>query len=356
MNVLFTASYKNGVFSNGLQQNIIYLAELLRNLGHNIFICIDHSIEDVVNPPVDILILEEDELDELPKIDFILQAGWVFTKKSIDFLKKNNLSCKNIHIHYGNRMMADIEQSSWDNLCIDTYDVDEVWTSPHYENAVEYFKTYYSTDDVLIAPYIWSDKYVNLLQDKVEAEGGSCFYNKDDQKNIAILEPNLNMTKHCIPAIMIAEQMFKSNPELVNHVYVYCTSKLRDKTFFKSFMWQLDIVKAGKITFCDRKRIHVVLANEANIILSHQLMNGLNYTYLESLYFNCPLIHNSKYIKDCGYYYEDYNIIQGAKILEGAIRGHDLNLDLYKDQARDVLFKYSDKNPNNIEFYKNKIS
>lgn len=355
MNVLFTASYKNGVFSNGLQQNIICLAELLKSLGHSVFICIDHPMEDVVNPPVDILILEEKELDTLPKIDFILQAGWVFTKKSIDFMKKKNSSCKNIHIHYGNRMLADVEQAAWDNLCIDTYSVDEVWTSPHYEDAIQYFKTYYSTDNVFIVPYIWSDKYVKLLQSKVEERGQSCFYSPSADKNIAIVEPNLNMTKHCIPAIMTAERMFKEKPDLVNNVYVYCTSRLRGKTFFKSLMWQLDIVKAGRVTFCDRKRIHLILSNEANIVLSHQMMNGLNYTYLEALYFNCPLVHNSKYIKDYGYYYDNYNIIDGASKLQEVFLSYDDNIDDHKKKSKEILFKYSDKNIDNVNFYKNKI-
>ena len=78
----------------------------------------------------------------------------------------------------------------------------------------------------------------------------------------------------------------------------------------------------------------------------------MNYTYLEALYFNIPLVHNSEYIKTAGYYYPDYEIQLGAKALHEALTYHDKNLESYKKSAQEVLYRYSPKNPLVKERYK----
>jgi len=39
----------------------------------------------------------------------------------------------------------------------------------------------------------------------------------------------------------------------------------------------------------------------------------LNYVFLECFYLGVPLIHNSKMLKDYGYYYPDLDISKGAE-------------------------------------------
>ena len=100
------------------------------------------------------------------------------------------------------------------------------------------------------------------------------------------------------------------------------------------------------------KSFRTIFSKEANVVVSHQLLNALNYTYLEALYFNIPLVHNSEYIKDAGYYYPDYDTILGAKALNEALTFHDKNLDDYKRRASRVIDRYSPTNPLVIEKYK----
>ena len=61
MKVLLTANYKNGMFSNGLQQNVITLSKLLRNLGLEVIIAINHPVDECIDPPTNILIIEDKE-------------------------------------------------------------------------------------------------------------------------------------------------------------------------------------------------------------------------------------------------------------------------------------------------------
>ena len=74
---------------------------------------------------------------------------------------------------------------------------------------------------------------------------------------------------------------------------------------------------------------------------------------MESLYLNIPLVHNSEYIMDGGYYYPDYDTKEGARALKKALLNHDENLDNYIKSSKKILDQYSPKNPEVIKQYKN---
>ena len=105
-----------------------------------------------------------------------------------------------------------------------------------------------------------------------------------------------------------------------------------------------------------RTTISKVFSEDVSVSLSNQLLNGLNYTYLEALYFNLPLVHNSDYIKSAGYYYPEYDTKKGAEALRLALTYHDQNLEEYKKQSQIILNRYSPQNPLVIEKYKKLLS
>lgn len=359
MNVLLTANYQNGIFSNGLQQNIIFLAELLEKIGFTPILAINHNTDQCIDPPTDILIIEEDEiLDYSQDLAFILNTSWLIDDPLILKIKELNKSCKNIHIVYGNGMLADIERCSWkDHLAISNEMADEIWISPHYKFSYNYYKTYYKTEKVLELPYIWDSKYIDVHEKIWNKIGKTCKYDPLGDKNIAILEPNLNITKHCLPSIMIAEEFYSNiSKHDFNKISVYCAAKFLDKKYFKSLMWKLNVTKENKIEFKPRIKISQILSHFSNIVISNHLLNALNYTHLEALHFNIPLVHNSEPLKSAGYYYPDYDTKLGADALNLALNYHDQNLESYRDSAKKVLYKYSPKNPIVIEKYKKLLS
>ena len=118
-------------------------------------------------------------------------------------------------------------------------------------------------------------------------------------------------------------------------------------------------VKVGevnKIEFKPRIKVSKILTGFSNVFISNQLLNSLNYTYLEALHFNFPLVHNSYDIKSAGYYYPNYDTKLGSKALELALNYHDQDLEPYKERSNKILFKYSPKNPLVIEKYKKLLS
>ena len=85
--------------------------------------------------------------------------------------------------------------------------------------------------------------------------------------------------------------------------------------------------------------------------MSHQQDNALNYLYLEALYLGLPLLHNSEFIADYGYYYPDNDIDIALDNLNKIINYHSNNIENYRSKSREILEKFSYKNSSNKKEY-----
>jgi Holliday junction resolvasome RuvABC ATP-dependent DNA helicase subunit len=56
-------------------------------------------------------------------------------------------------------------------------------------------------------------------------------------------------------------------------------------------------------------------------------------------------------IQDAGYYYEGFNIQEGAKLLKEVIETHDENHEVYVERCEEVLTRYTVYNEGLIETY-----
>jgi hypothetical protein len=85
------------------------------------------------------------------------------------------------------------------------------------------------------------------------------------------------------------------------------------------------------------------------------MTNPLNYSYLDALYLQFPLVHNAPMIKDAGYYYAGNNIGSGAGQLKLAIEYHDHTIEEYNERSEKVLTRYTVYNEDLLETYKKLI-
>ena len=97
------------------------------------------------------------------------------------------------------------------------------------------------------------------------------------------------------------------------------------------------------------------MAQLTDIVIAHQYDNPLNYSYLDALYLQFPLVHNATMIKDAGYYYDGNLIGQGSRQLKQAIENHDNNIESYNENSEKVLTRYTVFNDGLIETYKQLI-
>ena len=172
------------------------------------------------------------------------------------------------------------------------------------------------------------------------------------------MEPNLNVVKYALIPILIAEKVFRNfgeNP--FKQIWIASGERMLKNNYFKGMLKQLDIVKTKipLISFVPRYPVATMLAEETDIVISHQWENPLNYSYLDAIHFGYPMVHNAEMIKDAGYYYKDFNISDGAKQLEYALNDHDQNIKEYAERNKKVLWRYTSTNPELVDTYRKLI-
>ena len=104
--------------------------------------------------------------------------------------------------------------------------------------------------------------------------------------------------------------------------------QFREKPHFQSLAVSLEASKAGVMTAEGRFVGPQFIANHCDAIVTHHWENGLNYLYYEVLFGGYPLIHNSEFLRDYGYYYKDFDAESSAAdaLLQGVRRNIMISL------------------------------
>jgi len=147
--------------------------------------------------------------------------------------------------------------------------------------------------------------------------------------------------KFCLYPTLIAEAAYRERPDAIALLQVTNAERLaRENQDFIALMNQLDIVREHKAVFLGRYDTPMFLAENTDIVVSHQLENPLNYLYLEVCWQGFALIHNAHLCADLGYYYEGNDVTAGSTQLLKAIDAHDLRGDTYRDRQRMLIDRY----------------
>lgn len=85
--------------------------------------------------------------------------------------------------------------------------------------------------------------------------------------------------------------------------------------------------------------------------MTHHWENGLNYLYYEVLYGNYPLIHNSEFLSDYGYYYKDFDAEDGGRALLKAMKEHDRSLKDHAARNAPLFARLDPQSADNIRLH-----
>ena len=361
----YTDTIKVSIWSCGNRQTIFYLKRTLELTGHNVFLveASARTIKDEEAQFKDDKVYRVKEIGH--KLDVIVLHGTELLIGDAENLHK--LGCKIIKMQGGNSYIFLMEsilfkesEGPLDNTTATRHDlVDEIWTIPQHENTCyHYFELMYRCP-VTVIPHLWNpiflDDAAKILEKgrpyKIEYTN-----NGKKEKRISVFEPNLNVVKNAIMPMLIVEKMYRENPELLEKVYITNATKLREHNRFLEFAFPLDIVKDKKAWFEKRYPIAHWLGKHTDVCVIHQWENAMNNMYLDALYFNYPLVHNSHFWKDYGYYYEGFNVADGAEALKRAIETHDDNLEEYREKSQELIWKHHTDNPDNVQFMKDTLA
>jgi hypothetical protein len=91
-------------------------------------------------------------------------------------------------------------------------------------------------------------------------------------------------------------------------------------------------------------------------VVTHHWENGLNYLYYEVLYGGYPLIHNSEFLTEYGYYYNAFDADSGADALLKAYAEHNDGLSAYERKNETLFRRLDPKTPETIEAHEQLLS
>ena len=354
-----TIDFNISPFSNGLQQNIIFLQKLLEDLDNiqpYLLFKGDPNKYKFTNQ-FSCRPLEEISKANANNYDLIILMGITLNENKINQLRRGNPKLKIIFMHCGNQVAHDIENSIYKNnlnsLITPMRGLDAIWTLPHHSLNQQYIKNYFKCEKVLEVPYLWDKFFIEHQIASQNINREELINNIKKIKNIVILEPNLTYQKNCLIPIFIAEEFERNNPGVIKSCNVMGGKNLKNIDYLLSLIIPLDIYKKRKnfIKFQDRVPFVNALFNYGSIVISHQIQNDLNNLYFDTLYLNLPLIHNSDRISEFGYYYKNHNISDAALLLKNCINKHNENLNYYKSNSQKLFLKHSIDNINNKETY-----
>lgn len=356
------------MFNNGIKQNVVFLNEVFLNIGYDSYFLVKDDLvienEDQKRVMYDdrFKIIKHSEILR-SDLDIVFIMGYDI---EIEILKKmKQMGTKLVAYCCGNSYIIESEQMLYNLKQIGfakRYDeanrsaiYSQVWSIPQMYNTNKYYwETVYRCPCVE-APFIWSDRILRLSDPANEDR--YLYKPKGGEKSIVVFEPNLSLMKSCIPPILICENTYRwiqnTKKAAIKKVYlnnVIDSKKHFDQNALNEFSKQFDLFHDGKLSIEGRYNALQFIEIYADIVVSHQWENNLNYLYLDMAWMGWPIVHNGSLCKDVGYYYEGFNYKMGSDQLNDVLLNHDDRVTQYIEDNRRVIQRYL---PNNSELLVN---
>ena len=355
------------IWANGVNQNVIHLYHLFQHSEIiEEVILVSWGPEKRTVPPEGFMLGEmnlqfayiENIIDQL---DILIEGTLVIEQHQVTRMHEHG--GKVVAYKMGNNFIMDVESFIFNKeskYVFNGVTLDAVWMTPQHENTCRsYFSIMYRCPSYIVPP-IWSPIFCDQVIKRIKEQHNLNFGYKPDlvqnAKRIASFEANINVVKNCFTPILIAEQAYRKHPNKIQHVYMCNTYDKKDNPTFFNFIRNTNLVRDGIMTVEARYQMPDFLTRYVDIVLSHQWENGLNYAYNDALYGGYPFIHNSKLIpKGVGYYYDQFDAFEGAKVLLDVIDNHDKHHEEYVKRANEYLDSQLPTNPVNIYMYEKEI-
>ena len=349
------------IWYNGANQHCVFLYMLLKQspLIGEVWLAHDDGITDY--PQALMMDAFGDALRPLSAVvhqtDLLIEMNAFIDQTHTDAVRRRGGKC--VSYRFGNDYVIAVETINFEKNQWrpnpNRVQFDEIWTNPqHMHTCAAYFRAVYRAP-VIELPHIWSPYFIERSLDadpELKARFG--YRNHGTAKRIAFFEPNLNVVKNrscrCSPRTR-ATSSIRSRRARVHDQHVRQEGKRR----LQASRARAEMVRDGKATADVRAPFVAWAAHHTDIVVSHHWENGLNYLLYDALYGNYPLVHNSPFLRDVGYYYPDFEIFDAARAIATAAQTHDARLDDYAAAARRCLHQVDTLAEHNVHAYSAQI-
>jgi hypothetical protein len=367
MKIGITISQKaasDSIWTNGIKLNALILQKMFKQSERN------HEVYLVNREPVELDATTPWNIEKYPcisldrakqEMDLILILGAALSDEWIKEFKAIDPKRKVVAYHCGNHYVLEMEnvlfkENKETNKPTWNLEIDENWIIPQQEYHNFYYLQTFTRKPSIVVPFVWDPEFVDDVSNtmKLDSKFNPVEYVPGrSQKRISVFEPNINIFKYAMIPIHITEWAYRTSlgKSFIDYLSITNGKDLMKNHEFNGHLKYLDIVKEKKIFMESRYNTPYFLAEHTDIVLSHQWGNPLNYAYLDALHFGYPLIHNANIIQDMGYYYNDFNILEGAKKLIYALEKHDDDSEVYKRRSAFALNRYKATNKALVNLY-----
>ena len=351
------------IWENGLGQNVIFLAKTLQQIPFvkSVFL-INGGDQATMPPQVDLVNLGLQLLtltESAGQTDVAIEMAGALDVKWLDHLRA--LGKKVVFLCAGQPFAAMVEAPVFDKpgFFLRTQRCDEIWLLPKDFGRFAPMVRTLNRCPVVQAPYLWSPQFLEQRILEVKSSGHDFGYQARGLEvagqvpglRVAIFEPNVSVTKVSTIPMLICDQAYRQDSNAISFMHVLNTLHMKDHPTLLHLANSLNIVKAHKALFQGRHDFAGYMAMNVDAVVSHQWANDQNNLYLDALYGNYPLIHNSPWLKDVGYYYPDFDCQEGANQLLQAASNHDQSLSHYKRGASSVFKSLDPLASANVQSY-----
>ena len=339
------------LFRNGLTQNIVILYDLFESMGYKSYL-LQHGSSNsekkafihkyrVISP--------HEILHNKVHIKVFIEIGMSVDSTTRAYLRSTGTKITKLYL--GNILNIDIETIQNFNSVFFSHhvvgEIDEIWTSPHYKQHLDYAAVLNRTEisKSKVVPYVWDSCFLTQYGTKetIEWKPPSDWKTQD----IVIMDPNISFQKCYFYSLLLCEAFSKKYPEWVGKVQIINGDRLKLDTNSLNFVLpSLTLYKNNRIVLHNRKNIHTILKDHpSSCFMTHQWNNDFNYMTLELLYCNYPILHNSDGWDMFGYCYSINKWDEAIQIMYNALVNHKDNLNIYKSHAANLIWKHSVHNP-----------
>lgn len=351
------------IWQNGLGQNVIFLAELFQRLPFvRSVVLIDVGDQLAMPPQVD---LGSKDLRIMPmreatdEVDVIVEMGGALDVQWLDLMRARG---KKVVFHCCGQPFVGLAEPAVFNKPTHAArpdHCDEIWLVPKDAAFAPMMRTLHRCD-VYEAPFIWHPHFIETRVREVAEQTGLRYGYRGRNVDadgasaslrVAIFEPNISVVKTSSIPMLICDEAYRADRTGVAMMHVLNTLHLKDHPTMLYFANSLDLVREHKAIFHGRHDVVGFMVQHADAVVAHQWQNDQNYSYMDALYGDYPLIHNSPWLKEAGYYYAGFEALQGAAQLQRAALEHDDGLDDYRARSRRVFDAVDPFSQHNLDAY-----
>lgn len=348
----------SSIFSNGAVQHTIFLYQLLKKIPYvkNVWLgvygtpdidekwLLDEIKDDIfpmesIAQNVDLLIEMSSGVHEI-EAKIVKESGGRFV--TYKFGSEYAIAVENLTFGAHTEWMPNPH-----NLIADA-----VWMNAQHMRTSKSLQEKLYRSKVVEMSHLWNPYFLKkMIKSNSNSKRGWPYRANQKEKFINVFEPNINLVKSTIIPFYIAAGFYDKHEDAISRIFMYNTLQLIDKPLFKRFVLNTNAGKKGVATAEKRYNFSDAMGQKGGVVLSHQWECALNYLYYEALYGGFPLVHNSPFLKDVGYYYEGFDIDDGVRALEKAVFEHDNSLEDYREKANTFLFTVDTNNQIVIDEY-----